>query len=508
MILQDYARMSELVKKSDVIVTSAAPLPMASLLSATGIANPAYLVVSALDRNAYAAGASGAVGAFAGNGQGLALTDTGGVRSAGIVFTWQAGHYVNAVYGNLLALEFVPSVSAGDVTNISIFATSSLALAVQDAQNPLTLLRADPAGYIGSSTIVTDAKPFVPAGGNVTPDKIAACAESFVGRAWNDLGCWNLASTIAAEAGAGLPLSATALGVPGRGNGAWVVVYSGPSHASFAWSSLVRAGDVITFGTPGGGGHITTCVSGSGASAMLIDNITFQNAVGQITNAAHDGAPGDILIAAPHPASQEWAGVQANSVVIYALDTPVVTANVAAPIALRATIGLSALASISDPGGRAITQIQVTESGSAAALRLNGHTVAGGSIAAPVNAASLAALSVMAGTAGGTVMLDIRAFNGAYWGDWQSETVQIGNAGSMALVAGLSVTAAFVHASGMMIDWLPGELGGPLTPYDMRDNSAGPAIGSGAGGFPMRPDILALAQPHMLQAAGAGSWVQ
>jgi hypothetical protein len=365
------------------------------------------------------------------------------------VFTWQAGQYVNAVYGSLSALDFISSASAGDVTNISFFATGNLTLALQDAATPLALLRADGSGYIGSTTIVTDANPFKPAGANPTPDSIAACAENFVGRPWNDEGCWNLASTIAAEAGAGLPLSATALGVPGRGNGAWIVIYNGPAHASLTWQSLVTTGDIVTFGTPGGGGHITTCVAGSGAGAMLIDNITFQNSLGQITNAAHDGAPGDILIAPAHPAIQEWTGVQANSVVIYALDTPIVTAKPAAPLALRTTVGLAALAAISDPGGKTITQIQVYETGNDATLRLNGHIAPAGSA---VFTASLAALSIAAGTMPGTIELDLRAFNGADWGDWQSITVQIGSP-EPELAA--SATMDWVPAAAAMM--VPGE---------------------------------------------------
>ena len=36
---------------------------------------------------------------------------------------------------------------------------------------------------------------------------------------------------------------------------------------------MVTAGEMIVIGTPGGGGHITTCVSGSGSTAMLVDNV-------------------------------------------------------------------------------------------------------------------------------------------------------------------------------------------------------------------------------------------
>ena len=84
---------------------------------------------------------------------------------------------------------------------------------------------------------------------------------------------------------------------------------------------------------------------------MLIDNLVYQNAQGQIANAADDGSAADILVAPAHPAAQEFGGVAADSVVIYALDTPVVSARVGAPaLAAGATVPLSAFAAISDPG--------------------------------------------------------------------------------------------------------------------------------------------------------------
>ena len=91
---------------------------------------------------------------------------------------------------------------------------------------------------------------------------------------------------------------------------------------------MVTAGEMIVFEPAGGGGHITTCVSGSGSTAMLVDNITYVNGSGQVQNPANDGSSADIIVAAPHPASQELAGVSASTVVIYELDTPIVTATV------------------------------------------------------------------------------------------------------------------------------------------------------------------------------------
>jgi hypothetical protein len=440
------------VSLTDDVVSGATSLLLSQFFTVSGTSEPAYLVVSALDRNEYTAGASGTTGAFVGKGATLGLTAEGGdARGAGIVFTWQGGQYVNATYGALSALDFTSSASAGDVTNISVFTAASLGAATQDAANVSALMQVDAAGYVGSATVVTDAHPFAAASGAPTPDRIAACADSFVGRAWNDNGCWILASTIAAESGAGLPVQSTAIGVAGHANGEWVMVYDGPVQASAAWQSLVTTGDIVDIGTPGGGGHITTCVSGTGGSAMLVDNITYVGANGAITNSAHDGSASDVLIAAAHPASQEWSGVQASSVVIYALDTPVVAAKAAsAALALGGSSTLATLMSVSDPAAKAVTQVQAYAVGSAVSLVVGGKSVVAGSAAAAVTGASLAAIGVKAGSVAGTATLEVRAFNGTYWGDWQSETVKVGS-GTAANSAVDLAAAAPVMA---LEDWL------------------------------------------------------
>ena len=103
-----------------------------------------------------------------------------------------------------------------------------------------------------------------------TPDSIASVANSFVGQAWNMDGCWVLTSTIAAEAGTSLPVQSTLIGLPGQSNGEWIVAFNGPTGQSGNWQSMVTAGEIVVIGTPGGGGHITTCVAGTGSSAMLV----------------------------------------------------------------------------------------------------------------------------------------------------------------------------------------------------------------------------------------------
>jgi hypothetical protein len=402
---------------------------LGQFFTVSGGSNPAYLVVDALDRNEYTIAGNGDTAAFTGNGNTLDLSSIGGDgRGAGIVFTWQAAthQYVNAAYGAFGALDFTSSDCSNDVTSLSVFTTASLSLAQADANNAYALIQADPAGYVGSVTFANDPNFTAPVPAQATPDSVAAAAMNFVGDAWNEDGCWVLASTIAAEAGAGLPVQSTDIDTAGRANGEWVVVYDGPAGAGGNWQNLVTTGDIIAFQTAGGGGHITTCVAGSGGTAMLVDNITYENQNGSIANGADDGSASDILVSAPHPARQEWQGVNSRNVVIYALDTPVVSAKSATvTLNVGGTLSLSGLFTTADPANKPVTKYQVYNSAGSDTILLNGKASPGASAGSPVTAAALTALSLRAGSAATTDTLEIRAFNGTYWGDWQSLNVNV-----------------------------------------------------------------------------------
>jgi hypothetical protein len=215
----EVASMSVNEISSVAIVVSRQSLALSEFFSVSSAgANPAYLVVNALDRNEYTIAANGSTGGFAGNGAVLALSGEGGdARGAGIVFTWQAAthQYVSSIYGSLTSLTYQASGNLYDVTNISVFTTSNLALAQQDATSGYALMQADAAGYVGSVTVATDPSLGGAPPPQATPDGVAAAAERFVGHAWNDEGCWVLASTIAAESGAGCRYKARQSGCPG-----------------------------------------------------------------------------------------------------------------------------------------------------------------------------------------------------------------------------------------------------------------------------------------------------
>jgi Putative Ig domain len=417
-------------ENKNAFVNPTGPIGLSQMFTVTGAGgNPNYLVLTVLDRNEYPIGVSGATGSLSGNGHRVNLGGLGGDgRGAGVVFAYQplSDRYYSNTLGYFDELAYTASTSAGDVTNLSVFGTSNLTLAMADASNTYAMMRDDAGGYLGSATVVT--QPYfsgmTPA--QATPKSIASVAIGFVGQTWNSSGCWILTSTIAAYAGASLPVQTTAIGIRGQVNGEWIVAFNGPAGDFANWQAMVTAGEVIVIGTPGGGGHITTCVSGSGATAMLVDNATFIGSNGQVRNPANDGSPNDIIIAAPHAASQEWAGVQASSVVIYQLDTPVVTTTVASvSLGYLASKSLGSLFSATDPAGKSITQWQVYDTAAGEKLAIDGITYDCHSDTTALSTGSLNAVSLFAASLIPNDTVEVRAYNGTYWGDWQPLVVSI-----------------------------------------------------------------------------------
>lgn len=418
-----------------------------------------YLVVCGLDRNEYTADATGSTGSFAAHGARAGFTSIGGDgRGAGIVYTYQptTGQYTNMTFGNLSQLAYTAATSPGDMTDISLFGTANQALANAYANNAYALIQTAALGFLGSATVETSRTPATPPS-SATPNSIAATARTFVGHAWNMDGCWVLASTISAQAGAALPVQSTSVGTPGAANGEWSVLYNGPVAASGNWESLVSTGDVIVFANPGGAsGHVTTCVGGSGSSAQIIDNIVYEDFSGTIVNSAHDGSSADILISAAHAASQEFSGVAANSVVIYALDTPAIVAP-AAPIADTAgtRLALVNIVHAIDPANRTITSYQLYDSLAGASFSLaSGSAATVQSAGAALSVNSLANLS-LAYTQAGTDTLEVRAFNGSYWGDWQAIMVNVSVPKATAPCLTVQTPTQSWLAGGHIVDSIP-----------------------------------------------------
>lgn len=300
--------MSITPKTGSVVAAPGEQVSLSSLFSVTAASSdPTYLVLTGLDRDEYTAGYNtSAMGTLSGDGTAQDFDNFySDAWSIGVVFTYQAstGLYYNPVYGYFNQLIYIASSNTNDNVSLSVFTTNNYSLASGYATNPYVLID-NPSyfNYAGSVSVVTQPSVAGRTSSQATPDSVCSAALSFVGDAWNQDGCWVLASDISAEAGASLPLTSTLIGVPGVANGEWIVAYNGPVSANSNWESNLVAGEMVAFETTSGGGHITTVVSGSGASAMLVDNITYINGNGSIANPANDGSASDVIVAAPHPA--------------------------------------------------------------------------------------------------------------------------------------------------------------------------------------------------------------
>ncbi len=417
------------VTEGAFVVSAGQVLSLSSIFSVTASpSDPTYLVLTGLDRNEYPAGSSGATGTLTGNGASATFSSIGSDgRGVGVVFTYQSssGRYYNSIYGYLDQMTYTVSGSLDDVANLSLFGTNSLGVANGYGNNAYSMIQYDRSGYLGSATIATQPGFTGPVPSQATPNSIAAIAQSFVGKAWNMDGCWTLVSTIAAEAGTSLPVDSSMVGAPGAANGEWIVAFDGTKQTG-NWQSMVKAGEVIVIGSANGTAHITTCVSGSGSSAMLVDNITYVNSRGAVLNLANDGSSNDVTVAAPHAASEEWSGVLSSLVKIYQLDTPIVSTLMARDsLLVNASQTLAQLFSAVDPAGKAVSQFQVYDSATTDSLTVSGAMQAAHSASSAVTVSSLSSVSLVAGATACTDTVEVRAFNGSYWGDWQAFNVAV-----------------------------------------------------------------------------------
>ena len=414
--------MSIVFPKVSLVVSPGQIVQLSQLVTVSASSdNPTYLVLNGYDRNEYTNSSSDTTGSFNGNSRTLGFSALGGdVRGAGIVFTYVAAtaRYSNSTYGFLDQLSYTASTSTADITDLSLFGTSNLSVANGYAANGISLAQSKATDYLDTLTIATEPGYHGTVPLQATPLSIAALAQTFDGLFWNTEGCWVLASTISAEAGASLPVQ-SAVNMAGAANGEWFIAYDGPAGSTGDWKSSVRTGDMIGFITSAGKGHITTCVSGAGETAMLIDNISFVTPEGVIINGANDGSSRDVVIQPAHPASQEWQGVMDKSVVIFRLDTPVVTTLIpTVDVSAGQAVNLASLFSASDPAGKVITSYQAYTRSASDWFTVNGSSSVATSAASAVTASSLSQITLNSGIPDMPDLITVRAFNGSYWGDW------------------------------------------------------------------------------------------
>ena len=459
---------------------------------------PEYLVLTGLDRNRYTAGSAGAPGSLSGNHNVATFAgnaQTGDAANIGVVFSYTAQGYYNGNLGYLTSLGFRASSDNYRSEYLSLYGygvagsandaqlSTLTALSNSSTGNPsLQFVAAPPAGgtALGSLDIVVRSD-YVDATPNLaTPNEIATVAAGFVGKPWNINGCWVLVSDIAAAAGASLPVNSSvprSMAPPGA-NGQWMVAYDSTTATAaqqLTWQTQLRTGDVVGFDGYCGG-HIVTVAAGSGYGALMIDNAGIS---------AGDGSPDDIIIESAHGPAEAFSGALAPYVVIYRLDTPVLTPLTAIALSPYGSSLIGDSFSAQDPGGKPIVSYQVYDTGAGAvqgSFSSDGVTAAAHSSASALTiaAASLANTRFSVGAYPGSDSLMVRAFNGAYWGDWQSIDVQVG-AGTRAPIVHVATDQTVVRGGGQVsLSSLvtASSPDSPIATYTIRD-PGGPATGSG-----------------------------
>lgn len=385
--------------------------------------HPSYIAVVALDRNEYVAGATGQTGYFkSGTATQQFVQGYSDARYDTLVYSYDpaTGTYQSPTMGALTSLSYVASASNGDVTNISVYGAASATPFQAGAEAPYTTMLDSTVSYYGSATVLTPRSDQAQVSSAATPGMIAKAALAMVGTVQNENGCWVMASTIAAEAGASLPASSALCDVPGQANGPWMVAYDGEKAKNANWVDMLRPGDIVSFITSSGTGHITTVASGYGQSAQLVDN---QKTIG---SSANDGSAADLIATRPHSQRSEFTDVDPAKVVVYRLDTPyfaeVETASLYAPASSATT--LAHYAKVVDPAGKSITSYQVYDTSSATTFQYAGQTITSKSEGTALTVSSLDQVTLSTTATSGLDTLHVRAFNGTSWGDWTGIDIQ------------------------------------------------------------------------------------
>ncbi|MDB5365182.1 MAG: hypothetical protein JWM77_1109 [Rhodospirillales bacterium] len=426
--------------RQSVVSQAGQQYTLSSLVNVTSGDLPEYLVLTGLDRDRYTAASSGSTETLNGNGHtlGFSHTDMTDGLTVGMVFTYTAQGYFNAELGYLKDVVYTASGDENRSAYLSLYGAGTAGQAdtvLRDkldaaAHSSIGMMQSKDGVYLGSLDIVTHAAHADATPNTATPNEIVGVAMSFIGQVWDVNGCWVLASNVAAIAGASLPVSSTLLAAAPQGNGEWIVAYSGLAANGAerqTWESQLRPGDIVSYvATCGGVGHIATVVSGYGYDARLLDNSGLD---------AHDGSSDDIVIDQPYLEKDFSPYTLPDYVVIYRLDTPVVTAVAPLAVAAGGSHGIANLFKVDDPAGKLVVTYQVYDAGDGAfrvgdQLRTAHTAVSAVSIAA----ADLASTRFEAGTATGHDTMYVRAFNGSYWGDWQSLDVLVGSTQQAAVV--------------------------------------------------------------------------
>jgi len=433
-----------------------------SSLFTLGSGLPSTIGIAILDDDNYTQGNPGTLGYFSGNGATSQVSVTTNQQKA---FTYElfqyessTGEYDNPTLGSLNNLVYVAPTGNDHAELLSVFTFKN---GTSFNYGNLTDL-----GDLSVVTQTSFVNPFPGAmAGQATPNEICAIAESFVGQVWNNNGCQILGNVIAGLAGSSLPFTALALissdqnPILAQPNGEWIVAYDGRTQANPSYAAveaMIRPGDVVNVAwqnTSESAGHMFTVVSGSGANALVVDNEDTG------ANSAYDGSSSDIIIQPPHSLDAtlnqyyiDGGGAVPASIEVYRLDTPIVTAQASqATLAAESRLALSSLFTASDPAGKAVVSYQVYDSAQGNQFLVGGTLETAHSAASAVTVGSLGAIALVGGTSGSSDTLEVRGFNGSYWGDWQTLTVT----GAPALTAAQAIAdaaAGQLNAGSVVVD--------------------------------------------------------
>ena len=381
---------------------------------------PQVVVLRAYDRDIYAGSQTFDYGKFS--------SPLGGVVSAGtqsqptsVYFDLVNGSYVSRATGeSLSAYTFTSSAQNFRSVYFGLF-TNDLKGASLGSE------WIDPQWtHLSDLNIVTRTNYVDPTPNVATPLEIAAIAKSFVGQAWNKDGCWLLTSNISAAAGASLPIASAFLdNATITGNGQWQIVFNGAKQSD-DWRSLLQVGDVVELGWVNGQAHIATVTSGSGHTAMWVDNSG---------SALSGGTPSDIVIQPEHSVDEWTVNASDKTVIVFRLgtsssvenSTSTLAASIAAPtvagysqsLQVGHSISVASLFSVQDPNLLAMKSYQIVDHSGQSHINLNGAT----NLATPERQASgivvISANDLHKLTCEATLgpdSLTITAFNGQSWG--------------------------------------------------------------------------------------------
>jgi hypothetical protein len=173
-----------------------------------------------------------------------------------------------------------------------------------------------------------------------------------------------------------------------------------------------------------------------------------------------------------------WANVSLPTTVsaemIVVNEAPVVSTAGTASVNVGASLAASALFSVSDPDGNAITGYEFRDANAGGGqLRLGGTALGNGIVA--ITPAQLASLTYAAGTAAGSEAIEIRATDGSLWSSWASvavSTIQPNRAPVVSAAGTASVNVGASLAASALFSVSDPD-GNAITGYEFRDANAG-----------------------------------